>query len=191
MRVLISILIFLSTVLYAKGRYYTIKDVVLDRNMIKRYYREISEFDRDQWDLAIKLYNACYKYDLGYTCVAIGWRESKLGFYVINERTHDYGITGINIDYYFEDHHLRKTYWLKEKIKTKLVRNDDFAIGECIWKLNNWRKKFGNNYKKIWGAYNGGYPRINYKYSKEIMNFIYAFRLYIRRNNINMLFGRD
>jgi len=190
--VLLTTLMSLLTIASARSRHhhYTINDVKLERALIRKYYREISRFDREQWALALKLYNACYKYDLGYTCVAIGWKESRLGRYVINEKTHDYGITGININYYFKDHHLRSSYWLKERIKTKLVRNDNFAINETIWKLRYWRKKFGYNYRKIWGAYNGGSPRLNYGYSKKILNFIYAFRHFIRRNKINMLFGK-
>jgi len=191
MKTIILSLVILTNLLFAKSKHYTIKDVIYDSHLVKKYYKEINGFNREQWNVAISLYNACYKYDLGYTCVAIGWRESKLGIYDINEKTQDYGITGINIHYYFKDHNLKQTYWLKERIKTRLVRNDSFAIAECIWKLNNWRKVFGNNYKKIWGAYNGGSPNINYRYSKEILNFIIAFKRYNRRHNINLLFGKD
>jgi len=183
-KLLLMIIVIIGLVTYSFG--YS----VYDAKLIRKYTRIISKFDRSQWETATYLYNACAKYGLGYTCVAIGFVESRLGKYLINEKTHDYGITGINIYYYFKDHGLKWNYWKAQRLKTRLVVENDFAISETIEKLNAWRDRYDNTshmWLRIWGSYNGG-NKPNYKYAKKIYNFIKAFRWYIRKHNINIIF---
>jgi len=163
-----------------------------DAKLIRNYKRAISSFNKSQWETIINLYNKCSKYDFGYTCVAIGYLESRLGVYLINEKTHDYGVTGINIYYYFKDHRLKWNYWRAQKIKTQLVINENFAIRETIRKLKMWKNKYRHvkhAWIKIWGSYNGG-NKPNYNYSKKVYNFILAFKWYIRRHSLQILFRK-
>ena len=163
--------------------------VKLDFRLIRKDYNILKHLTRTQWEQAIRVYNACYKYDMGYTCVAIAWQESHLGVYLINERTQDYGLMGINIPTYLDNHNLRRNYWYIQKLKTELVRNDDLNIAEAINNLNGWRNQFGNNWIEIWAHYNGGNAHPNYRYAKDILNFIYAFKRYTTSKRIQLLFN--
>ena len=162
---------------------------LFDKKLYKRYYQVLATANKDQWENAVALYNACYDLDYGQTCVAIGIVESNLGKYMINERTGDYGLTGINLRYYFKDHNLKWSYWKAEEIKTRLVVYRDFAIGETIYKLKLWTRKYGRDYKKVWAHYNGG-TRANYLYAKKIYNAICALKDFTKRHKIDLFFSR-
>jgi len=183
MKLLLLSLLLLLNFSYAKDA-----KIYISHKLVKSYYKQIGNWSKNQWLVAAKLYNICYKYDMGYTCVAIGWQESHLGLYMVNDRTKDYGLMGINIYTYFQNHHLKNDYWYKQRIITKLIRNDDFNIEESINNLLGWRSMFNDNWIEIWAHYNGGNANPNYKYANRIVNFLYSFKRYIRNHNIELLF---
>jgi hypothetical protein len=177
-RVIVSM--FLMTSLLLGGSLY-------NKKLFKSFYNSISHASNEQWIVAEKLFYACKKYNFSYTCVAIGLVESQWGTYLINDRTGDYGVTGINIIWYFRDHNLKYSYWKAQRLKTQLVKNDNFAIAETLNKLRYWSKRYNNDFKEIWAHYNGG-TKGNYKYASKIYNAILAFKTYIKRHSLYMRF---
>ena len=157
-----------------------------DRDMINSDIAWLNKnMDISKLNTVKKLYNACLSIDMEYTCVAIAWQESWLGEIKINDKTGDYGLTGINLNTYIKDNHLHIGYWEKQKLKTKLVVNDDFAIGVMIDRLEYWYKVRKGNWYKIWESYNAGF-RSNPLYPKEIYNKIIALKIWLKRNKINL-----
>jgi len=141
--------------------------------------------DMSKLETLKKLYNACLEIDMSYTCMAIAMQESWLGDVKINERSGDYGLTGINLKYYLKDNNLKLSYWEKEKLKTKLVVDDDFAIAVMIDRLKFWYKVRKGNWYKIWESYNAGFKK-NSVYPKAIYNKIIALKIWLKRNNIDL-----
>jgi len=132
-----------------------------------------------------ELYNACLPYNMEYTCMAIAWQESFIGEVKINSKSGDYGLTGINLKTYINDNNLHLSYWGIQKLKTKLVVNDDFAIGVMIKLLRYWYKVRHGDWYKIWESYNAGFG-YNPSYPKAIYNKIIALKIWLKRNNINL-----
>ena len=178
----ITLLLLLIVSLYANHvRLY-------DRGMVKSDIVWLNKnIDRNKLEILKKLYNACLSINMSYTCMAIAWQESWIGEIKINEKTGDYGLTGINLDTYIKDNNLKLSYWEKEKLKTKLVVNDDFAIGVMIDRLKYWYKIRKGNWYKIWESYNAGFG-YNPTYPKAIYNKIIALRIWLRKNNINLAY---
>lgn len=159
-----------------------------DRGMIRSDIIWLDKnIDRGKLDILKKLYNACLDIDMSYTCMAIAWQESWIGDVKINERSGDYGLTGINLKTYIKDNNLKLSYWGKERLKTKLVVDDDFAIGVMIDRLEYWYKIRKGNWYRIWESYNAGFG-YNPIYPKAIYNKIIALKIWLKRNNIDLIY---
>jgi len=182
MKKVLLILALMITSLYADTH------KLYDKSMVKSNIIWLNKnMDRGKLETLKKLYNACLDIDMSYTCMAIAWQESWVGDVKINERSGDYGLTGINLKYYIKDNNLKLSYWDKERLKTKLVVNDDFAIGVMIDRLKYWYKIRKGDWYRIWESYNAGFRR-NPIYPKSIYNKIIALRTWLRDNNINLAY---
>ncbi|MBL3519050.1 transglycosylase SLT domain-containing protein [Aliarcobacter lanthieri] len=112
---------------------------------------------------------------LGYTLMAIAIKESKLGTYMVNLDTKDFGLYQANIRTVLSRQNIKDTVWNRNVFASKLVSDFQFATQNAIEELTFWQKIHRNDWSKVWGSYNAGY-KYNSKeaqaYSKEIASII-------------------
>lgn len=106
------------------------------------------------------------QYGLSYSLMAIAIKESSLGRYLVNVDSRDYGIYQANIKSVIRRHNVKDTSWNRNKFAMKLISDFRFATKNAIAELNYWKKIHNNDWKKVWGSYNGGW-KYNSKTAKE------------------------
>jgi len=147
--------------------------------LTNKYMKQLERYDRNQLEFLRLAYKMGKKYDLSYSLMAIVMQESDAGKYMISI-TGDYGLCGINLKYYMIDHKIHNSYYKRMEIATKLIRNDLLNIRTAIEELRYWIKRYGHNYIKVWGSYNGG-TIPNYRYAFHILNRIVAIKRYMKK----------
>jgi len=156
--------------------------LLLGESSVQKELYRLKSYSDNQYRLLSLAYNKCKEYDLQYSCMAIMMQESDVGTYVLNLDSNDFGVMQINLKNYYEllgiDSH-KLNYWQKNKIISRLIRDDSYNIDIAIITLSYFRKVYGNNYMKIWGSYRGGYNP-DYNYAKSIRDKIIALKIFIR-----------
>ncbi|RBQ30513.1 transglycosylase SLT domain-containing protein [Aliarcobacter vitoriensis] len=112
---------------------------------------------------------------LGYTLMAIAIKESKLGTYMVNLDTKDFGLYQANIRTVLNRQNIKDTTWNRNVFASKLVSDFHFATQNAIEELTFWQKVHRNDWSKVWGSYNAGYKYNSLEaknYSKEIASII-------------------
>ncbi|RBQ28121.1 transglycosylase SLT domain-containing protein [Aliarcobacter vitoriensis] len=112
---------------------------------------------------------------LGYTLMAIAIKESKLGTYMVNLDTKDFGLYQANIRTVLNRQNIKDTTWNRNVFASKLVSDFHFATQNAIEELTFWQKVHRNDWSKVWGSYNAGYKYNSMEaknYSKEIASII-------------------
>ncbi|MEA3371032.1 MAG: hypothetical protein U9Q40_06795 [Campylobacterota bacterium] len=122
-------------------------------------------------------------YDLSYTMTAIAWQESNFGKYRVGRITPDYGVYQININTfkrrYFDE--LERYRVPDDRLIYLLTNDDDLGFIAAIAEITFWKSVRGNNWRAIWGSYNGGY-NMNEAYADAIAKKVRALEIYIRSN---------
>ena len=133
----------------------------------------------DQQDVVNRAYQLGVDNDMGWSLAAIAFKESSAGRVLVNDITKDYGVFGININTA-----TRRTQKLLGGVSLTdeqiygLSRHltSDFNDGAmfAIFELTFWIKVHGEDWKKIWAGYNGGYSRSNASlaYSDDIIKIM-------------------
>lgn len=103
---------------------------------------------------------------LSYTLMAIAIKESKLGEYMVNLDTKDFGLYQANIKTVLSRQNIKDTTWNRNVFASKLVSDFQFATKNAIEELTFWQKIHRNDWTKVWGSYNAGY-KFNSKQAKE------------------------
>lgn len=115
------------------------------------------------------------KYGLSYSLMAIAIKESSIGKYPVNVDSKDYGLYQANIKTVIRRHNLKDTSWNRNRMASKLVQDFNFATKNAIAELKYWKKVHNNDWRKVWGSYNGGWrydSKRARKYSQEIASII-------------------
>ncbi len=115
------------------------------------------------------------KYGLSYSLMAIAVKESSIGKFLVNVDSKDYGLYQANIRSVISRHKAKNTSWNRNKYAMRLVTDFKFATKNAIAELNYWKKVHKNDWKKVWGSYNGGWKynsKRARKYSQEIASII-------------------
>ncbi len=115
------------------------------------------------------------KYGLSYSLMAIAIKESSIGKFLVNVDSKDYGLYQANIRSVISRHKAKNTSWNRNKYAMRLVTDFQFATKNAIAELNYWKKVHKNDWKKVWGSYNGGWKynsKRARKYSQEIASII-------------------
>lgn len=144
-------------------------------NLYIKTMNNIKHLDYRQREVLLYLYEKCYDYDLANTCVAISYKESRLGNYMFNDVTGDYGLLGINLKTFMNENKIKAGYWKDREVASRLITDNDFNVNASIANLEFWKKQYKNNWLKIWASYNGGYNP-NYTYAKTILIYIKVFK---------------
>ena len=115
------------------------------------------------------------KYGLGYSLMAIAIKESSIGRYVVNVDSKDFGLYQANIKTVLSRHKVKNTSWNRNRYAMKLINDFQFATKNAIAELKYWKKVHNNDWRKVWGSYNGGWKyksKRAQKYSREIASII-------------------
>lgn len=115
------------------------------------------------------------RYGLSYSLMAIAIKESNIGRYPINVDTKDYGMFQANIKTVLRRHKVKNTSWNRNRYASRLITDFRFATKNAIAELNYWKKVHKNDWRKVWGSYNGGWKynsKRARKYSRDIATII-------------------
>ena len=112
---------------------------------------------------------------LSYSLMAIAIKESKLGEYMVNLDTKDFGLYQANIKTVINRENAPDTSWNRNVFAMKLISDFQFATKNAIEELSYWQKVHNNNWSKVWSSYNGGWKYNSdaaKQYSKDIATII-------------------
>ena len=130
-----------------------------DAEDIERYYKQLNKLTPEQYKIMLYSYEVGNKYDLGYSLMAIAWKESNFGKYLINVtdgKMGSYGVYHILLEYAVARAKL-KSDWDISRYAEKLVFDIDLCANEALSELLFWRKFFkGKPFKSIFAGYNAG-----------------------------------
>jgi len=127
----------------------------------------LEDLSLDQQETIIWAYKTGKLYGYGYTLAAIAWKESLGGLVKINLFDKPYGSCGIFhnnlktvIDFMKREH---KTFIVNKfnlnKLCTELQDRPEYSLIEAIKVLADAKRRYKNNWIKIWAHYNGGYKK--------------------------------
>ena len=114
--------------------------------------KEIKEHGKDQ--------------GLSYSLMAIAIKESRVGKYLVNVDTKDYGMYQANIKTVISRENAKDTSWNRNVLAMKLISDFQFATKNAIDELTYWQKVHNNDWTKVWSSYNAGW-QYNSKEAKE------------------------
>lgn len=167
----------------------------LDKDEVKvaRYLAELELLDNSKIELMMKMYVAGYKYDLGYSLIAVAWKESYFGNYLINlsDGAHgSFGLYHIRVDIAAARNKL-KTDWEISRYAEKLISDFNISTSEAITNLLYWRDYFKDSdtpFQNMFSGYNGGgkgnqiAKSINY--GEDALLRIKAIQRFFKKNGI-------
>ncbi|MCT7910033.1 transglycosylase SLT domain-containing protein [Arcobacter lacus] len=134
---------------------------------------DIQNLTSQQLETLKKIKEKGEEHDLGYTLMAIAIKESKLGQYMINDKTHDFGLYQANIKTVLSRHNITDTAWNRDVLASKLITDFQFATKNAIAELTYWQKIHKNDWTKVWGSYNAGF-KYNSKEARDYSQDIAA-----------------
>jgi len=166
---------------YSQKALHNVRMIVADNDRITEIVKDLDNLNYKQLSTLGDVFQTCKRYDLEYTCIAISYKESKLGKYLFNTLTGDYGIMGINLKTFVIGNKIKMNYWGKREMASKLIVNNDLNIALAVENLLYWKKVTNKDWLVIWGSYNGGW-KPNVRYASEILNTIKAFKIYFKKH---------
>ena len=95
------------------------------------------------------------KYDLGLTMAAINWQESRGGRWQVSTDHSDVGIYHINLYWYFKNLGISDNIYNRSQYTTLLILYPELSEEYVIDKLTTLRKRYNDNFYKVWWRYNG------------------------------------
>jgi len=153
----------------------------VNQKRVNEIVRDLEYLDYKQLSILGLLYEKCSEYNLENTCMAIGYKESKLGKYLFNPKTGDYGIMGINLRAFSNGNAIDFTYWSRLEFASKLMVDNELNIALAIENIEYWRRITNNDWRLIWGSYNSGW-KPSTKYTTDMLNTIKAFKVYFKKH---------
>lgn len=129
-----------------------------------------------QKEVAYKAYRAGYPHDLGYTMVAIAWKESKLGLYKVRygytEYDRSFGVFHTVAHWKTKDMNpFNKGRWIQS-----MIENDLLSIQTGLEDLLYWKKQNNGDWFEMVGSYNGGNTSNN-TYAEDVVNIVKEVKL--------------
>ncbi|MFA9372906.1 transglycosylase SLT domain-containing protein [Poseidonibacter sp.] len=115
------------------------------------------------------------EHGLSYSLMAIAIKESSIGKFLVNVDSKDYGLYQANIKTVVSRHNVKNTPWNRNRYAMRLVTDFQFATKNAIAELTYWKKIHKNDWRKVWGSYNGGWKynsKRARKYSQDIASII-------------------
>lgn len=186
MKLFLIFMLMLTTIASAKlpvskKHYDRIISITVKQKDINKIVKDLESIDSHKLKIMRRVYQLSEPHNLANSCLAILYKESHIGDYLINSISGDYGIMGINIKTYMNTYKLNGGYWYKAKLISKLTIDNDLNIAVAIHNLKYWKKYYGDNWRIIWGSYNGGW-KPNYNYAKSILTIIKAYKIFFKKH---------
>jgi len=150
---------------------------------LRRYYtKEWNSLFEYQIRDAYKIYNYAYKDDVSWTATAIAFMESKLGRWQVATNSHarnnkvvidsyDCGVFHNNTSTVLKRESINNSTYNAKEACTDLILDFSYSYTNFLAEIKFWQKVYGNNWRKIWGAYNSGYGG-NKEYARNISAII-------------------
>jgi hypothetical protein len=179
--VLIVVSSFGGSLPYSKKHVEKIKHVKPNDKKVFSIVKELENLSYRQLNVLGTVYEACEPYYLANTCMAISYQESKLGKYLFNNESGDYGILGINLYTYMNLTKSKLDYWGKKEVASRLIVDNGFNLAVAINNLMYWKKITNSNWKLIWGSYNAGWKPSS-KYASDILNTVRALNIFFSKH---------
>ena len=179
--VVIGSLVFGNSLPYDKKAFKRTVNVKFNEKEVSSIVKDLESINIDQIDLLSYVYKGCKPYGMENTCMAIAYKESKLGKYLFNTVTGDYGIMAVNLNTFAKVKKIDMGYWKKKEFASRLIVDDSLNLSVAIDNLMYWRKITKDNWKVVWGSYNGGW-RPNATYANHILNIIKALNIYFKKH---------
>jgi len=160
----------------------------------KFYVDEFLEvLNLNQQDTIIWAYKTGRLYGYGYTLSAISWKESMGGYIPINLFDKPWGSCGIfhnNLKTVVNFEKLEgKTFIVNHfnlnKLCASLQNDPEYSLMEAIKVLDDAKRRYKNDWMKIWAHYNGGFSHPNFNYAKDIYYRIQALKFIFELQHIS------
>ena len=143
----------------------------------KSYENDILHLNNKQKQVMKKIYTKSSPFNLGLTMVAISYKESKLGKYMLNLSDPSCGVFMVMPSTLVTNGNT----WDKSRYCERLIKDTDFSVTTALERFkyfyNYWRSK-GYNINQSWRraviSYNSGFYVENKTYLKE---FLKIFRV--------------
>lgn len=119
----------------------------------KKTLRQLSPL---QWSTLYQAYDTGAPEDLGYTMMAMAFKESTAGEYVVNLKSHDFGVMQISLKTAAKRRNAT-TYWQKMKLVEELITDPQTSMDLALEELLFWRDKAKLSWRNMVSAYNNGY----------------------------------
>lgn len=184
---IVLIVIMIATVLMGKPlpvnkkAYNRVMNAKVSYSIYNRTLKDLIHLNASQLANMRLLYQECKPFGLEQTCVAISYKESRLGKYMFNELTGDYGLLGINLKQFIRSKKLKLSYWGKKELASKLITDNRLNIRASISNLKEWQRHYGNNWKMVYASYNGGWCPSK-PYAVSIISYMRAFRVFLNKH---------
>lgn len=175
----------LTTHAYAKA--------VTDAEKIDEYVAILEDLSNEKLQLIMQIYVFGNKHDLGYSLVAVAWKESDFGNYLVNISDGKYGSFGlyhIRLDYASIRNKIT-TDWGRSRYAEKLLHDFNISSMEAVTNLMYWAEYMSNTknpYQNMFSGYNGGVrghilgkPKA---YGKDAVLRVKALKRFFKKNNI-------
>ena len=137
---------------------------------LEKLEKQFRTLTLEQQEVARTAYKLGESFNYGYTLVAIAWKESQFGIYMINLQDPSAGVFHNNINTVMKRHKedYLDTSFQRNLIAQMLIDNIFFAAAEALSELEYWEELHKDMlnietraYLKIWASYNGGYSYNN------------------------------
>ena len=113
------------------------------------------DIDNDQRKVLVNAYEKGRQHDLGFTMMAIAWKESSAGKYRVNLETHDFGVMQNSLKTASARTNT-KGYYSKMRLIEDLIKNDELSMDLALEELLYWKKHTGT-WRNMVSAYNNGW----------------------------------
>lgn len=128
-----------------------------------------------QKDVLYKAYKKGADHDLGYTMMAIAWKESTAGKYRVNLNSMDFGVMQNSLKT-ASTRTGTKGYYKKMELVEALIKDDKLSMNLALEELLYWRKQV-DGWRNMVMAYNVGWAYGgNKSYLKDIVTNVKRFQ---------------
>jgi len=174
--------------------------ILLGSSTGDKYKKELVNFSYEQKELMLRIYMQTHTTGKAYTLIAIAWKESTMGKYVVNlydganyKHKGSFGCfhTLLNTVMKREGH---DGVWTGSRTAERLIADYSYALDNAIIELNYWdmywsKKGVPKKYSHMVASYNAGFKSLGNKngaaYAKDILLRVHILQDYFKQYSIN------
>ncbi len=150
--------------------------VLLSPNVLAEECEFFEGLSYYQKEVAYQAFRAGEPHDLGFTMIAIAWKESKLGLYKVRygytELDRSYGVMHTVAHWKTKD----MTPFKKGRWVQGVIQNDVLSLQIGLSDLLYWKERNEGDWFKMVGSYNGG-SIPNNTYAEDVVSIVKEVKL--------------